>query len=129
MLSKLPPRERQIVDLLYQRGDLAVTEICEALPDHPSGSAVRTMLKRLEDKGFVRRTESEKGYLYSPAVADSVARKTALSEVVRVFFNNSPAGAATALLGMSERLDSSELDELEAMIARARAAKNGKGAK
>jgi hypothetical protein len=52
-----------------------------------------------------------------------------LSEVVRVFFNNSPAGAATALLGMSERLDSSELDELEAMIARARAAKNGKGAK
>ena len=129
MLSKLPPRERQIVDLLYQRGDLAVAEICEALPDHPSGSAVRTMLKRLEDKGYVRRTESEKGYLYSPAVADSVARKTALSEVVRVFFNNSPAGAATALLGMSERLDSSELDELEAMIARARAAKNGKGAK
>lgn len=129
MLSKLPPRERQIVDLLYQRGDLAVAEICEALPDNPSGSAVRTMLKRLEDKGFVRRTESEKGYVYSPAVADSVARKTALSEVVRVFFNNSPAGAATALLGMSERLDSSELDELEAMIARARAAKNGKGAK
>ena len=129
MLSKLPPRERQIVDLLYQRGDLAVAEICEALPDNPSGSAVRTMLKRLEDKGFVRRTESDKGYLYSPAVADSVARKTALSEVVRVFFNNSPAGAATALLGMSERLDTSELDELEAMIARARAAKNGKGAK
>lgn len=129
MLSKLPPRERQIVDLLYQRGDLAVAEICEALPDNPSGSAVRTMLKRLEDKGFVRRTDSEKGYLYSPAVEDSVARKTALSEVVRVFFNNSPAGAATALLGMSERLDTSELDELEAMIARARAAKNGKGAK
>jgi predicted transcriptional regulator len=129
MLSKLPPRERQIVDLLYQRGDLAVAEICEALPDNPSGSAIRTMLKRLEDKGFVRRTDSEKGYLYSPAVADSVARKTALSEVVRVFFNNSPAGAATALLGMSERLDSSELDELEAMIARARATKNGKGAK
>ena len=129
MLSKLPPRERQIVDLLYQRGELAVAEICESLPDNPSGSAVRTMLKRLEDKGYVRRTDSEKGYLYSPAVADSVARKTALSEVVRVFFNNSPAGAATALLGMSERLDSSELDELEAMIARARAAKNGKGAK
>ena len=129
MLSKLPPRERQIVDLLYQRGNLAVAEICESLPDNPSGSAVRTMLKRLEDKGFVRRTESDKGYLYSPAVADSVARKTALSEVVRVFFNNSPAGAATALLGMSERLDSSELDELEAMIARARAAKKGKGAK
>ena len=100
MLSKLPPRERQIVDLLYQRSGLAVAEICDALPDNPSGSAVRTMLKRLEDKGYVRRTESDKGFLYSPVVSDSVARKTALSEVVRVFFNNSPAGAATALLGM-----------------------------
>ena len=129
MLSKLPPRERQIVDLLYQRGNLAVAEICAALPDNPSGSAIRTMLKRLEDKGVVRRTESDKGYVYSPAVADSVARKNALSEVVRVFFNNSPVGAATALLGMSERLDSTQLDEIEAMIARARAAKNGKGAK
>ena len=129
MLSKLPPKERQIVDLLYQRGDLAVAEICGALPNNPSGSAVRTMLKRLEDKGFVRRTDSDKGFVYSPVVEDSVERKTALSEVVRVFFNNSPAGAATALLGMSERLDTSELDELEAMIARARAAKNGKGAK
>ena len=129
MLSKLPPKERQIIDLLYQRGDLAVAEICDALPNNPSGSAVRTMLKRLEDKGFVRRTDSDKGFVFSPVVEDSVARKSALSEVVRVFFNNSPAGAATALLGMSERLDTSELDELEAMIARARAAKNGKGAK
>ena len=129
MLSKLPPKERQIVDLLYQRGDLAVAEICSALPNNPSGSAVRTMLKRLEDKGFVRRTDSDKGFVFSPVVEDSVARKSALSEVVRVFFNNSPAGAATALLGMSERLDTSELDELEAMIACARAARKGKGAK
>jgi predicted transcriptional regulator len=129
MLSKLPPRERQIVDLLYQRSGLAVSEICDSLPDNPSGSAIRTMLKRLEDKGFVRRTESDKGFVYSPVVCDSVARKSALSEVVRVFFNNSPAGAATALLGMSDRLDTSQLDELEAMIAKARAAKNGKGAK
>jgi predicted transcriptional regulator len=126
MLNKLPPRERQIVNLLYERGEMAVSEICDSLPDRPSGSAVRTMLKRLEDKGFVHRTDSDRGFLYSPAVADTVARKTALSEVVRVFFNGSPAGAATALLGMSDRLNSSELDEIEAMIARARAAKGGK---
>ena len=126
MLNKLPPRERQIVDLLYQRGEMAVADICEALPDQPSGSAVRTMLKRLEDKGFVRRHESERGYVFSPAVPDQVARKTALSEIVRVFFNGSPAGAATALLGMSDRLDEQELDALEAMIAKARA---GKGAR
>ena len=126
MLSKLPPRERQIVDLLYEHGEMAVAEVCEALPDQPSGSAVRTMLKRLEDKGYVHRHESERGFLYSPVVADSVARKSALSEVVRVFFNGSPAGAATALLGMSDRLGADELEELEQIIAKARAAKGAR---
>lgn len=126
MLNKLPPRERQIVDLLYQQGDMAVAEICDALPDQPSGSAVRTMLKRLEDKGFVQRTDSERGFIYTPAVAESVARKTALSDVVRTFFNGSPTSAASALLGMSERINTEELDELEQMIARARAAKGGR---
>lgn len=123
MLKKLPPREREIVDLLYERGDLTVAEISEALPGRPSGSAVRTMLSRLEHKGYVRRTDSSKGHLYRPAVADSQVRKTALEELVRVFFHGSPAGAATALLGMSERLDETELDELEALIAQARAAR------
>ena len=126
MLSKLPPRERQIVDILYERGALAVADICEALPDQLSGSAVRAMLKRLEDKGFVQRSESERGFLYSPVVSDSVAKKSALSEIVRVFFNGSPASAASALLGMSDRLKEDEIDEIEQMIARARKAKGGK---
>ena len=126
MLSKLPPRERQIVDILYERGPVLVAEICEALPDQLSGSAVRAMLKRLEDKGYVQRTESERGYLYSPAVSDTVAKKSALSEIVRVFFNGSPASAASALLGMSEKLKDDELSQLEQMIARARQAKEGK---
>ena len=123
MLSKLPPRERQIVDLLYERGEMAVTDMCDALPDRLSGSAVRAMLKRLEDKGFVRRHESDRGFLFSPVVSEGAARKSALSEVVRVFFNGSAAGAATALLGMSDRLDMAELDQLELMISRARAAR------
>ena len=126
MLNKLPPRERQIVDLLYQRGEMTAAEVGDALPVELSGSAVRAMLKRLEDKGFVQRADSERGYLYSPVVADTVARKKALSDVVRVFFNGSAAGAATALLGMSDRLDNSELDKIEQMIAKARAAKGGK---
>lgn len=126
MLNKLPPRERQIVDLLYQDGAMAVADICNALPDRLSGSAVRAMLKRLEDKGYVRRAESERGFLYSPAVSETAARKSALSEIVRVFFNGSPAGAASALLGMSDKLSNDELDELEAMIAKARAAKGAK---
>ncbi len=126
MLSKLPPRERQIVDVLYERGPLLVSDICEALPDQLSGSAVRAMLKRLEDKGFVRRADSERGYLYSPTVSDTLAKKSALSEIVRVFFNGSAAGAATALLGMSDKLETNELEQLEQMIARARKAKGEK---
>jgi predicted transcriptional regulator len=126
MLSKLPPRERQIVDILYERGPVLVAEICEALPDQLSGSAVRAMLKRLEDKGFVQRSESDNGYLYSPAVADSVAKKSALSDIVKTFFNGSPASAASALLGMSDKLKEDELDEIEKMIARARQAKGDK---
>jgi predicted transcriptional regulator len=126
MLSKLPPRERQIVDVLYERGALAVAEICDALPVQLSGSAVRAMLKRLEDKGYVHRAESERGFLYSPSVSENAAKKSALSEIVRVFFNGSPASAASALLGMSEKLEEDELSELEKMIARARKAKEGK---
>jgi predicted transcriptional regulator len=123
MLSKLPPRERQIVDILYERGPVLVSEICEALPDVLSGSAVRAMLKRLEDKGYVQRKESQRGFLYSPSVSETAAKKSALSEIVRVFFNGSPASAASALLGMSEKLKEDELDEIEQMIARARKAK------
>ena len=123
MLNQLPPRERQIVDLLYQRGAMAVNDICDALPDRLSGSAVRAMLKRLEDKGFVAREASDRGFLFSPTVPDDKASETALGHVVRTFFNGSPASAASALLGMSEKLATDELDALEAMIASARAAK------
>ena len=126
MLSKLPPRERQIVDILYEAGPLTSGDVVEKLPDQISGSAVRAMLKRLEDKGFVERTESERGYLYNPVVPETAARKSALSEIVRVFFNGSAAGAATALLGMSDKLSTDDLDDLEAMIAKARKAKGAK---
>ncbi len=120
MLDTLPPRERQIVDLLYSRSESTVAEICAALPVELSASAVRAMLTRLEGKGFVRRRQSDKGYVYAPAVPEATAKQSALKQVVRVFFNGSPVGAASALLGMSERLDDEELDELERLIADAR---------
>jgi predicted transcriptional regulator len=123
MLSKLPPRERQIVDVLFESGPMTSAEVGEKLPDQISGSAVRAMLKRLEDKGFVSRVDSDRGYLYSPTVSQTAARKSALSEIVRVFFNGSAAGAASALLGMSDKLSGDELSDLEAMIAKARQAK------
>jgi predicted transcriptional regulator len=78
------------------------------------------MLKRLEDKGYVSRSDSDRGFIYSPSVSDTVAKKSALSDIVKTFFNGSPASAASALLGMSDRLEADELDALEKMIAKAR---------
>ena len=123
MLSSLPPRERQIVDILYQRGPSVVGEICEALDNQVTGSAVRAMLKRLEDKGFVARKPSESGFVYAPSLPEATARKSALGQVVKVFFNGSPVGAVSALLGMQDKLEANELDELERLIAQARDAK------
>lgn len=120
MLASLPPRERQIVDILYESGPSIVADICRALNDEVSGSAVRAMLKRLEDKGFVAREPSPNGFVYMPRVSEKSARKSALSDVVRVFFNGSAVSAATALLGMQTRLDARDLDELERLIAQAR---------
>ena len=120
MLDKLPPRERQIVDVLYEREQATVAEICDALPLVLSGQAVRAMLTRLENKGFVSRRRLEKGFVYTPAIAGSTARQSALRQLVKTFFNGSPAGAASALLGMSETLGEEELDELERMLAAAR---------
>src|SRR5690606_14617682 len=123
MLSSLPPREREIVDILYERGTSTLTEIGEALADEPSGSAIRAMLKRLEGKGFVAREQSDRGFVYAPSVPEKAASKSALSQVVRVFFNGSPTSAAAALLGMQDKMSASELDELEKLIAEARDAR------
>ena len=125
MLSRLPPREREILNLLYEHGQMAVADICGALG--LSGSAVRTMLKRLTAKGFVRRTGSEReGHFYSPSIPQNVASRGALAEIVRVFFKGSPAGAASALLGLADSPDASELDKIEAMISKVRAARKRK---
>ena len=120
MIEKIPPRERQIVDALYALGEGTAAEIREQLEAPPSYSAVRAMLARLEAKGFVKHREEDQRYVYSPVLAKAKAEQGALHQVVRAFFGGSPARAATALLGMSERLSSAELDELEQTIARAR---------
>jgi len=117
MLEKLPPRERQIVDLLYAEGEATVAEIRSKLADELSASAVRAMLTRLESKGYVSRHQSDRGYLFAPIQEATSAKQSALGHIVKVFFNGSAAGAASALLGMSDSLDDDELDELERLIA------------
>lgn len=121
MLNKLPPRERQILDFLYAAGEATAAEICDALPDAPSNSAVRVMLTRLESKGIVsRRSSLGRSFVYAPAVPEAVAKKSALRQVVSTFFNGSPLGAATALLGMSEKADPDELKKLEELLKKVR---------
>lgn len=120
MLDKLPPRERELVDLLYAHGASTVAQLCERLPGQLSASAVRAMLTRLEAKGAVRREAGAEGFHFLPVLAPAAARQSALLDVVRVFFNGSAASAATALLGMPETLGAAELDELEQLIAAAR---------
>lgn len=120
MLEKVPPRERELVDFLYRAGECTVADLRNHLSDAPSASALRTMLARLEAKGLVQRRQSGEGWLYSPTVPQDAAKESMLQHVVRTFFQGSAASAATALLGMSEKLETRELDELEKLIAAAR---------
>lgn len=121
MLNKLPPRERQIVDFLYTRGEGSANDICEEMPGAPSNSAVRAMLLRLEAKGVLRRRSSTgRSVVYAPAVPEAAAKQSALRQVVSTFFNGSPLGAATALLGMSDKATPEEVDKLEALLAKVR---------
>ena len=120
MLEKLPPRERQVFDALYARGEATAAEILAELPNPPSNSAVRIMLSRLEKKGFVRHRIEDQKYVYSPALPRPKLRQTAIRQFIQTFFDGSPIGAAAALIGMSEKIDPQELNALEKAIAKAR---------
>jgi predicted transcriptional regulator len=117
----LSRRERQIMDVLHRRGEAAVAEVMEDMPDPPSYSAVRATLRILEEKGHVVHREDGPRYVYAPAVPREEARKAALRHVVRTFFGGSAEEAAVALLGMSDvAMTDGDLDRLTAEIERAR---------
>jgi predicted transcriptional regulator len=120
MFEKIPPRERELVDIFYRAGESTVAELRDRLADPLSASALRTMLVRLEAKGLVQRRQTAAGWLYSPTVPQDAAKESMLQHVVRVFFDGSAASAASALLGMSDSLDAQALDELERLVAAAR---------
>jgi predicted transcriptional regulator len=120
LLEKLPPRERQVFDTLLALRKGTVAELQDRMPDAPSASAIRAMLSRLERKGFVSHEAVDHQNVYRAAVPAAAARKSALSQLVRTFFNNRPAEAATALLGMQGQIEPDELDALEALIRKAR---------
>jgi BlaI family transcriptional regulator, penicillinase repressor len=120
-LPDLSRRERQILDVLYQAGRATVAEVLEAMPNAPSYSAVRTLLRILEDKGHVRHEQDGARYVYRPTVERDRAKKSALRHLLNTFFEGSATQAIAALLDDdAKRLSADDLDRLKTMIDGAR---------
>jgi predicted transcriptional regulator len=119
--NDLSRRERQIIDILYAQGRATAAEVQASLPDPPSYSAVRAMLRILEDKGHVKHEQDGPRYVYVPTVGRDNAKRSALRHMLRTFFDGSAEQAISALLDdSSTRLSDRELDRLARMIDQAR---------
>ena len=117
----LSRRERQILDILYERGQATAADVQAALPEPPSYSAVRALLRILEEKGHVRHQQDGPRYVYVPTVGRDNAKRSALSHMLKTFFDGSAEQAISALLDEnSSRLSSAELDRLARLIDTAR---------
>ena len=120
-LEKLGSRERQIMEIVFRRGRATAAEVLEDLPDAPSNSAVRGMLRLLEEKGHLRHEFDGPRYVYLPTADPERVSRSAMRHLVRTFFDNSAGSAVAAMLGMYEaRLGDQDLDRLEDMINQAR---------
>lgn len=117
--NKLSRRENQIMDIVYELREATAVQIQERLPDAPSNSSVRTLLRILEDKGFLtHRIESGK-FIYSPAIATEKAEQSAIQHLLKTFFGGSAPRAVAALLSTAD-LSEAELDALSALIEQAK---------
>jgi len=116
----LSRRERQIMDVLHAREAVTAAEIRAALPDAPSYSAVRALLRILEDKGHVKHRQDGPRYVYLPRASRARASRSALKRLVATFFQGSVTEAVAALLDSRDtRLSDADLDKLREMIKRA----------
>jgi predicted transcriptional regulator len=117
----LSRRERQVMDILFRQGEATVAEIMAELPDPPTYSAVRSILRILVGKKLVTHREDGPRYVYLPAVSPNRARDEALLHVVRTFFEGSAEQAVTALLRMSDtRMSDAELTRLAELVRKER---------
>lgn len=116
-LPRLSRRERQIMDVLFSRGRASAAEILEAIDDPPGNSAMRTLLRVLEEKGHVRHEEVGRVYYYLPTVPLEAARRSALSHLVDTFFDGSVESVVAALVKLNRRkLDPDEAARITRMI-------------
>ena len=126
-LDQLGRRERQIMEIIYTRGRANAAEVLADIPDPPTYTSVRGMLRLLESKGYLRHEQDGPRYVYSPTANLDRVSKAALKHLVRTFFDNSAGSAVAAMVGMyGQDLTHDDLDTLEQMIDEARA-KGGAG--
>ncbi len=119
--DNLSRRERQIMDLLYAQGEASAADVQAALPDQPTDSTVRTLLRRLVDKGQVRYRQDGPRYLYRPLQEPSHAGRSALQRLISTFFGGSPRDALMHLLGEeADQLSDADLDAIEASLQQLR---------
>lgn len=115
--AQLSRRERQIMDALFEAGELSAQDVRTAIPDAPSYSAVRALLAKLVEKQIVDFREDGPRYIYFPCIAQEEARISALQKLLKTFFGGSTAAAVNALLGMNkERLSVDEIIQLQRAI-------------
>ncbi len=117
----LSRRERQIMDVIYARGSGTVQDVVEQLPDPPSYSAVRAMLRLLEEKGHLQHHQDGPRYVYQPTVPREKARESAMKQMLRTFFDGSTEQAVATLLDVSgSKISPEELDRLAELIEETR---------
>jgi predicted transcriptional regulator len=120
-MSALSRRERQIIEIIYRHGRATAGEIHRELPDRPSYSTVRTLLRVMEEKGYLAHESDGPRYVYFPCISMEKAKRSAIEQLLRTFFNNSAANAMTALLDMSSAtLSDEERERLARLIERAK---------
>jgi predicted transcriptional regulator len=118
---KLSRRERQIMDVLFQRGESTAAEVREHMPEPPSYSAVRAHLRILEEKGHVKHAQDGPRYVYQPTMTKEKAKQSALNHLVDTFFGGSSEKVMAALLDEGgENMSDDELDRLARLIEQAR---------
>lgn len=120
-LDRLSRRERQIMELIYAAGQATATEVLEKLPDPPSYSTVRALLRILETKGHLRHVVDGTRYVFLPTIAPERARRSAMQSLLQTFFEGSPEKAVAALLDVSRsELSEEDLDRISRLIENAR---------
>lgn len=113
---QLSRRERQIMDVIYRHGTVTAADVLAELPEPPSYSAVRAMLRLLEEKGHVRHEQDGPRYVYLPIVNRDKARRSAMRHLVRTFFDGSTEDAVAALLQNDAGMSDDELGRLAKLI-------------